>query len=122
MREAHPVLWSLDDPRPDGLLVVRYPYFETDGTVFTETVTYAGGDEVASPDIVCFNHGLGEIFGALWAAGLELVGFEEHRELPWNPLGDAMIASSEHPGEYVLAAGRDLLPLTYTLQARQRPT
>src|SRR5690242_19777198 len=29
MREGHPVLWSLSDPRPDGLLVVEYPYFET---------------------------------------------------------------------------------------------
>jgi SAM-dependent methyltransferase len=33
MREYHPVLWSLSDPRPDGLLVVEYPYFETDGTL-----------------------------------------------------------------------------------------
>ena len=26
MREGHPVLWSICDPRPDGLLVVEYPY------------------------------------------------------------------------------------------------
>jgi SAM-dependent methyltransferase len=119
MREAHPVVWSLDDPRPDGLLVVAYPYFETEGTVFSETTTYAGEEELASPDSVSFNHGLGEIFGALWAVGLELTAYEEHRELPWNPLGDAMVPSPEHPGEYVLATERDRLPLTYTLQARK---
>jgi len=25
IREGHPVLWALDDPRPDGLLVLAYP-------------------------------------------------------------------------------------------------
>ena len=28
LREAHPVLWSLEDARPDGLLAVEHPYFE----------------------------------------------------------------------------------------------
>jgi hypothetical protein len=27
MREGNPVLWTICDPRPDGLLVVEYPYF-----------------------------------------------------------------------------------------------
>ena len=25
MREGHPMLWSVGDPRPDGLLVLEYP-------------------------------------------------------------------------------------------------
>ncbi len=37
--------------------------------------------------------------------------------MPWNPLGDAMVPSPEHPGEYVLATGRDRMPLSYTVQA-----
>ncbi len=28
IREGHPMLWALDDVRPDGLLAVEYPYFE----------------------------------------------------------------------------------------------
>jgi hypothetical protein len=28
IREGHPMLWTLEDFRGDGLLVVRYPYFE----------------------------------------------------------------------------------------------
>src|SRR6185369_9809350 len=41
IREGHPVLWALDDPRDDELLVVEFPYFETaDGTKFSETITY----------------------------------------------------------------------------------
>jgi hypothetical protein len=111
------VLWSICDPRPDGLLVVEYPYFETQGVLFREETTYAGTGIVNSPDTVSFNHGLGEIFTALQAAGMTMTSLQEHREVPWNPLGEAMVESPDHPGEYLLATQRDRLPLTYTLQA-----
>jgi hypothetical protein len=56
------MLWALDEPRPDGLLVVASAYFETDGVPFTEYETYVDHEEPpAAPDIVHFNHGLGEI-------------------------------------------------------------
>ena len=103
--------------RPDGLLVLEYPYFETDGTVFVEDETYAGSGTVAAPESVIFNHGLGEIFTALLGAGLAITAFEEHREVPWNPLGEHMIPSPDFAGEFILAEGRDRMPLTYTLQA-----
>jgi SAM-dependent methyltransferase len=61
MREGHPVLWSMSDPRPDGLLVVEHPYFE------------------------------------------------------------AMVASPDFRGEFVLAEGCDPLPLSYTMQAIYDP-
>jgi SAM-dependent methyltransferase len=117
MREGHPVLWSLSDPRPDGLLVVEYPYFETDGFIFSEELSYAGTETIAAPEAVSFNHGLGEIFTALQDAGLTVTSLEEHREVPWNALGDAMTASPDFDGEFVLAEGRDRLPLSYTIQA-----
>jgi SAM-dependent methyltransferase len=121
IREGHPVLWTMSDPRPDGLLVVEYPYFETEGVIFTEETSYAGDGIVGAPDSVGFNHGLGEIFTALRDVGLVTTHFEEHREVPWNPLGDAMVASPDFAGEFVLAEGRDRLPLTYTLQAVYGP-
>jgi SAM-dependent methyltransferase len=121
IREGHPALWTMSEPRPDGLLVVEYPYFETEGVIFREETSYAGDGIVGAPDSVSFNHGLGEIFTALREAGLVTTHFEEHREVPWNPLGDAMVASPEFPGEFVLAEGRDRLPLTYTLQAVYEP-
>ncbi|WP_241010996.1 class I SAM-dependent methyltransferase [Mycobacterium camsae] len=122
MREGHPVLWSLSDPRPDGLLVIEYPYFETEGTLFIEQDTYAGTGSVASPQIIHFNHGLGEIFTALIDAGLVVTALEEHREVPWNPLGDAMIPSPDFDGEFILARDRDRIPLTYTVEAVKRET
>jgi SAM-dependent methyltransferase len=120
MREGHPVLWAMSDPRPDGLLVLEYPYFETDGTVFVEHATYAGDGVVTAPESVSFNHGLGEIFTALTEAGLAVTALEEHREVPWNPLDDAMIPSPDFEEEYIFAEGRDRMPLTYTLQAVKR--
>jgi len=117
IREGHPVLWSMSDPRPDGLLVVEYPYFETKGVLFREESSNLGTGTVESPQSVSFNHGLGEIFTALRDAGLAMTSFEEHREVPWNPLGAAMVPSPDFPGEFVLADGRDRMPLTYTLQA-----
>lgn len=119
IREGHPVLWAMDDPRPDRLLVLAYPYFETDGVAFSESETYVAQDApLESPDIVHFNHGLGEIFNALWAAGMEITLFEEHTSVPWNALGDQM----EHigGGEYALADRPERLPASYTLRARRR--
>jgi SAM-dependent methyltransferase len=121
MREGHPVLWTMSEPRPDGLLVVEYPYFETAGVIFREETSYAGAGTVGAPESVGFNHGLGEIFTALRDAGLVMTGFEEHREVPWNPLGAAMVESPDFPGEFVLAERPDRLPLTYTLQAACDP-
>lgn len=120
MREGHPVLWSLCDPRPDGLLVVEYPYFETEGILFIEHDSYAGTGTVAAPQMIHFNHGLGEIFTALTDAGLAVTALEEHREVPWNPLGDAMIPSPDFDGEFILAEGADRIPLTYTVEAVKR--
>jgi len=121
VREGHPILWAMSDPRPDGLLVVEYPYFQTPGTRFVYEDTYAGTGVVSSPESVAFNHGLGEILTALLDAGFRITGFEEHRELAWNFFDDAMVASTEFEGEFVLAEGGDRLPMTYTLQAVMEP-
>jgi SAM-dependent methyltransferase len=117
IREGHPVLWAMSDPRPDGLLVIEFPYFETEGTTFVEHDTYGGSGVVAAPESVIFNHGLGEIFTALTQSGLTVTALEEHREVPWNPLEGAMIPSPDFDEEFVLADGRDRMPLSYTLQA-----
>ena len=85
--------------------------------LFREETTYAGTGIVNSPDTVSFNHGLGEIFTALQARGDDDDVAAGASRVPWNPLGEAMVSSPDHPGEYLLATQRDRLPLTYTLQA-----
>ena len=115
------MLWSLSDPREDGLVVVEFPYFEiAGGTRFVEEHSYVEHDGVlASPETVGFNHGLGEIINAVWDAGLTLTGFDEHPTVPWNPLGDAFEEVAELPGEYRLRELPERLAATYTLQARK---
>lgn len=116
IREGHPMLWSLCDPRPDGLVTVDYPYFETSGELFVEQFSYVGHEEaLASPSIVSFNHGLAQIFNALWDAGMEITYFEEHDSVPWNALGDCMIEGAL--GEWRLRDRPDRLAGTYTLRA-----
>jgi hypothetical protein len=118
LREGHPVLWSLDDPRPDGLLVVRYPYFTGHATSFVETATYVDHEgELAAPETIQFNHGLGEIVMALLRAGMTLELLEEHDSVPWAALGDQM---EELPdGEFRLRDRPERLPHSYTLRARR---
>jgi SAM-dependent methyltransferase len=120
IREGHPVLWSLCDPRPDELLVLEYPYFETtDGVELFETKTYVEHEgELASPRSIVFNHGLGEIFTALMGAGLTLTAFEEHTSVPWDPFGAAGVADER--GERRLRVKPERIPATYTLQASKR--
>ena len=119
LREYHPVLWALSDPRPDGLLTLEFPYFETAGVLFTETHSYVEHEEaLTSPDFLSFNHGLGEIITALMSSGLDLTGLVEHESVPSNPLGGAMEALGS--GEYRLRESPLRLAASYTLQAVRR--
>jgi SAM-dependent methyltransferase len=116
IREGHPVLWSLSDPRPDGLLVIEYPYFETAGVHFSEEWTYVEHAEpLASPDLIHYNHGLAEVISAVMDAGMQLSAIDEHQTCPWNPFGDA--TQVDEFGEFRLRSDPARLPLTYTLQA-----
>ena len=97
------MLWALCDPRPDGLVTIEYPYFETAGTVFVEEQSYVEHDGVLeSPTIVSFNHSLSEVFNALWSAGLTVTLFE-------------MVEFE--PNEFRLREMPERLAATYTLRA-----
>ena len=120
IREGHPVLWSLSEPRPDGLLVIEYPYFETEGVKVSEHKSYVPHKEpLASPDLIHFNHGIAEVITAVMDAGMNLTAIEEHDTVPWNPLDDAMDDIGN--GEYRLRSDAARLPTTYTLQATKYP-
>ena len=119
IREGHPVLWAMDDPRPDGLVALEFPYFETDGVPLSDDNTYVAHDEaLAAPDIIHFNHGFAEIFNALWGSGFEIGLFEEHDTVPWPALGDQMTDVGE--GEFRLIDRPERLPHSDTLRATKR--
>ncbi|MCU1392503.1 MAG: hypothetical protein JWM34_931 [Ilumatobacteraceae bacterium] len=117
IREGHPMLWALGDGRPDQLVTIEYPYFEGPGTVFNETTTYVEHEgELAEPETMQFNHGLGEIITALLRVGMEITALEEHDSVPWRALAhDTMI--EDEAGEWRLRDHPERLAASYTLQA-----
>jgi SAM-dependent methyltransferase len=119
MREGHPVLWSLAEPRPDGLLVIDYPYFEQpEPIVSDEGGTYVETDHVFTHNVTHdWNHGLGEIVSALFGAGLGVTSLEEHDSVPWNAMPGQMTEIGG--GEFRLTDRPERLPHSYTVQARK---
>jgi SAM-dependent methyltransferase len=121
IREAHPMLWAADEERIDGELVVDGPYFETsEPFVDEDDGTYVETDTVfVTTTTHSWNHGLGEIVGAVLETGLVLTALDEHRSTPYEALPGLMVCDEQ--GEWRLRERPDRLPLTYTLQAR-KPT
>src|SRR4051812_295623 len=119
IREGHPILWALTEPREDGLLVIEFPYFEqVEPMVWDENGTYVETDAVFTHNVTHeWNHGIGEIVSAVLAAGLELTALEEHDSVPWNALPGQMTEIGG--GEYRLTDRPERVPHTYTLQARR---
>jgi SAM-dependent methyltransferase len=120
LREGHPVLWSLPEPREDGLLTLEYPYFEQEDPIVWDTGgTYVQTDHVFETTLSHeWNHGLGETVTALLDAGMELTALEEHTSTPWEAFPGKM--EDIGGGEWRLADRPERLPHTYTLQARLR--
>lgn len=120
IREGHPVLWALDVPRADGAVALEYPYFEREEPmIWDEAGTYVQTDVDFTNTVTQeWNHGLGEIIGALLAAGMELTGLVEHQSVPWDALPGQMTQHGD--GEWQLTDRPWRLPHTYTLQATKR--
>jgi len=117
IRDCHPMLWSLEDGRPDDLLVIRYPYFETaEPLVIDEPGTYVATDAVIEHGLTHeWNHGIGEIVTALLGEGLTLTGLAEHDSVPWEALPGLMVQAGG--GEWRLAENPARVACTFTIQA-----
>jgi SAM-dependent methyltransferase len=117
LREGHPMLWTLDDERSDGLLVCAYSYFEReDPDVFEDPGTYVETEATFTHNLThTWNHGLGEVVTALLEAGMDLTMLEEHDSVPWEALPRQM--TQLELGEWRLTDRPWRLPHSYTLQA-----
>jgi SAM-dependent methyltransferase len=120
IREGHPVLWTLDDVRADGVLAIEHPYYEhEEPSVWDEGGTYVETDQVFAATLTHeWNHGLGEIVTALFDAGMELTMLVEHDSVPWEALPGLMVEADD--GEWRLSDRPGRLPASYTIQARLR--
>jgi SAM-dependent methyltransferase len=120
IREGHPMLWTVEDDRPDDLLVLHYPYFEqAEPIVIDVEGTYVQTDSVFEKTVSHeWNHALSEIVGGLLDESMELILFEEHDSIPWNGLPGQM--EEIGGGEWRLIDRPARLPASYTLRARLR--
>jgi len=119
LREGHPMLWSIGDSKPSGELVVEVDYFEGQAYHDAEQESYAGEGIIAYPENISFNHGLAEVFNALWQNGMEIRAFEEHRSVPWNPLGEEFV-KLESIDEWELKENPNRLAASYTVVAYKK--
>jgi SAM-dependent methyltransferase len=120
LREGHPMLWTLDDERTDGLLVSEYSYFEREAPdVFDDQGTYVETDVTFSNNVThSWNHGIGETVTGLLEAGMELTMLLEHDSVPWEALPGQMTRTELR--EWRLTDRPWRLPHSYTLQAIKR--
>jgi SAM-dependent methyltransferase len=116
IREAHPVLWSLEDEREDAQLVICRPYFEVaEPTRWdAEPIWDKGAPEVTTS--YEWHHGLGEIVGALIEAGLTIEALREHQTCLWQAL-PFMVEGED--GWWRLPDRPERLPLMYSIRARK---
>lgn len=116
LREAHPILLSLDETCEDELRIA-HPYFEhREPLVWDDEQTYVQTNVTLTATVTHeWNHGLGEIISALLRHGMTLTALEEHDCVPWEALPGQMQLGAD--GEWRLRSGPERLPLSYTLQA-----
>jgi 2-polyprenyl-3-methyl-5-hydroxy-6-metoxy-1,4-benzoquinol methylase len=120
LREFHPMVFTIDERRTDDLLVVTYPYFETEDPLSWDDPTTYGNVEARLESSVTYewNHGLAETVMAVIDAGLRLDALVEHRELEWQMLPQQV---QDDAGRWVLPHGPERLPLMFTLMATKTP-
>lgn len=120
MREGHPMAYTLDDEATDGVLRLKYPYFETlEPMTFDDPATYVdtAGQTIENSRSHEWNHGIGEVFTALTTAGLTVTTLQEHRGLEWKMLPEQTLVDDrwwQLPARQV-----DLCPMMYSIGARK---
>ncbi|MDA0256858.1 MAG: class I SAM-dependent methyltransferase [Chloroflexi bacterium] len=117
VRDSHPVMWSLDAERTDGLLAIEHPYFETAEPLrWGDPRSYAGDGVVDASVTYEWNHGLGETVTALVEAGLTIEFLREHQFVDWE--GTPSLEETE-PNRWRLTDRPARLPLTFSIRARR---
>jgi SAM-dependent methyltransferase len=114
--DGHPAAFVFDgDGGPGGLPTFQYPYGGGEPDILEDPSDYADPDaRISHARTWEWMHPLGEVVGALRAAGLVVDEFAEHYQVPWQifpiavPQGEGMFGWPAQPW----------LPLSYELVAR----
>ncbi|KAM9862178.1 hypothetical protein ACI1US_01928 [Leucobacter sp. BZR 635] len=119
IREAHPILWAMDESLTDDLFL-RFPYFEhTEPLEWDDEQSYVPTTAaLQSTKTYEWNHSLGEIVTALIDSGLRIDLLVEHDSVPWEALPGQM--TLREGGEWALSERSGVAPLSYTLRASKQ--
>jgi SAM-dependent methyltransferase len=112
--EVHP----MSDVLGDEDMVVRYPYFHTEGITEDSPGSYATLDGPAYSRVTTTSwiHPLSRVMGSLIAAGLTIELFTEH---PYTAFARWPFMTRDDQGRYWLPEDAPTLPLLYSLRARR---
>jgi SAM-dependent methyltransferase len=114
VRDAHPLLNTLDQDRTDDALVLTRPYFPGSPLCYEDGTTYADArTRLANATTYEWQHPLSEIVQALLDAGLTLTSFAEHRSIPWQALPQLVPTRQG----WVMPEGGNRVPLAFSLTA-----
>ncbi|MDZ4738140.1 MAG: class I SAM-dependent methyltransferase [Rhodospirillaceae bacterium] len=118
LAEFHPLAQAIDidETGANGMLAIRYPMVGKAEARRWETATdYADEATPLQHNATWeWNHGLGEVIGALIGAGLRLAYYKEHPYLAWRSF-PAMIERDEF--FFGLPDNLPTIPLAYSLKA-----
>lgn len=108
--EFHPVVWMFDDT----FRHIAHPYFNRAVITEQEEGTYADRSAPIRLTSHSWNHGLGEVLGALLEAGLRIDRFEELDASPFDCL-PGLVRGDD--GLYRIRGLEGKLPMVYALSA-----
>lgn len=108
--EFHPVVWMLDD---HDRRKIGYPYFNLTPIVEENKGSYTDNSDIPFTD-VSWNHGFGDVLGALLGAGLRIDHFEEYDFSPYDCFSDAVPVGEKR---WQLKGVEGDIPMVYSLVA-----
>ncbi len=119
VRDGHPMMYTLPDLEHYESLSIELPYFEVHEPYVSQSEeTYVEtAHRLVNTANVEWNHGIGDMLGAVLRHGMRITAFEEHMSIPWVALPGLM--EPIDGGEYVLTDRPERLPLSFTLQAEK---
>jgi SAM-dependent methyltransferase len=118
LAEGHPAAYVFDDlaPMPDGMPGYLWPYFAREPYVADDSRDYADPDaRLANARQYNWLHPLGDVIGALNAAGLRLEWLREHGRVAW-PMFKCLVRDADGLWRW---PDKPWLPLSYSLAARR---
>jgi SAM-dependent methyltransferase len=116
LRDAHPILYALDEDRLPREVVLKYPYTERgEALAMDEETSYAGEGTMANTRTYEWNHSVAEIIQAMIEAGLTITEVADENILEWEFYEGQPVVS---PGQWGLPPELAMrIPLMLRVQA-----